>query len=384
MQKHMKTDRGYMHQLDALRFLAAFGVLNFHWCYYFWDSYSWSLGEYGVQLFFVLSGFLITGQLLKAKEINTNKVYIIKTFFIRRALRLFPIYYLFLLFLIRMDDGYVKNNLGYFLTYTSNFFFYSQGGFVDRWSNHTWTLAVEEQFYLVFPWLLLFMKRTYEPLLGILFILAGIGVRAYGLWQGIDNIKLVTPANFEALGTGILLGNMFFRNTLFLSSRKKYLSSLLLFFFCLTFYLHYFQTGWLVSIPFRTSFLIFSALFVYEAAIGFKGLWGKIFKNKILRYLGRISYGIYLYHFISPFIVTKIFEKASLHTPSNMYLWYGINLLFLFLICMLSWHFIETPIQQLKKFFNYAKPAKCLISSSNTLQTSIKTSERSQSKDLIT
>lgn len=344
-----------MPQLDTLRFFAAFGVLNFHWFYYFWGSYAWSLGEYGVQLFFVLSGFLITGRLLKAKESAGNKITIIMNFFIRRALRLFPIYYLFILFLVRMDDGYVKDNLVYFLTYTSNFFFYMHGGFIDRWSNHTWTLAVEEQFYLAFPWLLLFIKRKLEPTLGLLFLLTGVGVRAYGLFYDIEDIKLLTPANFEALGAGILLGSLVHGKIPALCYLKKPLPFLLLFFFGLSVYLHYGKPGWAASIPFRTCFLVFCVLFVYQAATGFTGAAGRIFDNTILKYLGKISYGIYLYHFISPFVLVKIFEKVSLPLTSNPTFLYGFNLIFLFFVCVLSWHLVELPFQRFKKVFNYEK-----------------------------
>ncbi len=159
----MATDRapGYMPQLDGIRAIAAGLVVFSH---FFppstvHDATNW--GYVGVRLFFVLSGFLITGILLDAREITaTPRAEILKNFYARRALRIFPIYYLTLFVLIGI--GYLVNasEIAAYLTYTANWYIIWHGP-DDLQAVHFWSLAVEEQFYVVWPWLILLLPRRY-------------------------------------------------------------------------------------------------------------------------------------------------------------------------------------------------------------------------------
>src|ERR1700751_3912592 len=103
-------------------------------------------GGFGVDLFFVLSGFLITSILIDAVKNNQeDKWKIIKNFIVRRALRIFPVYYLTIIILICIGYPYIKDNLFWFLLYISNIQVYK----MQAWNafSHTWSLSVEEQFY---------------------------------------------------------------------------------------------------------------------------------------------------------------------------------------------------------------------------------------------
>src|SRR5690349_1354590 len=100
----------YYSQLDALRAIAALGVINLHWLdskylslYNIHPSLDWGFGKFGVQLFFVLSGFLITDILIASKSLEQKGKVVIK-FYMRRILRLLPIYYLLILYLIVVKD----------------------------------------------------------------------------------------------------------------------------------------------------------------------------------------------------------------------------------------------------------------------------------------
>lgn len=150
-----------------LRSLAVFFVIITHWgpndfsSPVFTSIYQKIMpnGVFGVDLFFVLSGYLIT-QILLTARINAggvNKLKIIKAFYIRRALRISPIYYLLIIIVILLKDQFVINHILYFITYTSNFLVFKTRSWVSI--THTWSLSVEEQFYLIWPWVMIFPHK---------------------------------------------------------------------------------------------------------------------------------------------------------------------------------------------------------------------------------
>lgn len=168
-------------------------------------------GGLGVDIFFVLSGFLITWILLgnrkKAELENSGKGSVIRTFYFRRTIRIFPIYYLVVLALIvlqKYTDSSIGSSYGYYLTYTTNFYMFSLG----KWEgigivSHLWSLAVEEQFYLLWPALMLFVPRKY--LLHVIYIFIGIGVLSQVLLVNHTMGPIMTSTCFQAFGVGALL-----------------------------------------------------------------------------------------------------------------------------------------------------------------------------------
>ncbi|MBK8553825.1 MAG: acyltransferase [Ignavibacteria bacterium] len=153
----------YMPQLDSLRTFAVFSVLIGHWFAEFEKFSNFPFGMFGVTLFFVLSGFLITQILISGRidteEIFKKKIHSIKQFYIRRTLRIFPIYYItiFICLLFNVQD--IRDKFFWFLFYASNIYFYN----INDWAgslSHLWTLAVEEQFYLLWPFIILLFRRS--------------------------------------------------------------------------------------------------------------------------------------------------------------------------------------------------------------------------------
>ena len=150
----------HLPELDSLRTLAVFMTLMAHYSPV--DiPYMW----YGVPIFFTISGFLITTILLNSlSNHETSRPGIIANFMIRRALRLFPIYYLMITFF-----WFAKNHFSlylwkdeftpYFFTYTPNFLIHKIGYGPATCFSHLWSLGVEEQFYLFWPWILFFSPR---------------------------------------------------------------------------------------------------------------------------------------------------------------------------------------------------------------------------------
>lgn len=146
--------RQHIPALDGVRGLAIILVITWHSLAHQLDTSiplsRWvfiiaNLGCFGVNLFFVLSGFLITRILLDTR----SKPRYFTNFYARRALRIFPLYYLYLLIIVFTDET-VRANFWWFATYCANFWFAKLGYFATP-AKHTWSLCVEEQFYLLWP-----------------------------------------------------------------------------------------------------------------------------------------------------------------------------------------------------------------------------------------
>ena len=180
----------YYPKLNSLRAIAIILVLIEHFAYAIGSHFS--AGYYGVDLFFVLSGFLITNILLKKND-NTNfKNWV--NFIGRRALRIFPIYYLTILVLLIFDYQPLKQELLYVATYTYN---YAWVYYKLPLSNisHFWSLAVEEQFYLVWPIIILMFLKFKR---GLLLIMVFIYV-VCSLQLSFDIFEIVAPYNSVGL-----------------------------------------------------------------------------------------------------------------------------------------------------------------------------------------
>ena len=156
----------YIKQLDSIRAIAVILVLIWHWLPKTSILNTFRTGPFGVTIFFVLSGFLITKILLdnrnNAERLNNSKGTVLKSFYSRRILRIFPAYYLtvFLTLLLHRKLG-LSFPFPEFLssiTYTSDFYVFE----LKKWpllTPHFWSLSVEEQFYLIWPLIILFIPK---------------------------------------------------------------------------------------------------------------------------------------------------------------------------------------------------------------------------------
>ena len=159
----MKPDTAaeHMPQLDALRALAFVGVAVSHWSPNFLAGIvPWGTG---VQLFFVLSGFLITGILLRSRpaDLGISMPTALRVFYVRRCLRIFPLYYGVLALCLLFAIGPIATTWPWHVSYLSNLFYARQGHAspVEDPFLHLWSLSVEEQFYLLWPLVALVANR---------------------------------------------------------------------------------------------------------------------------------------------------------------------------------------------------------------------------------
>jgi peptidoglycan/LPS O-acetylase OafA/YrhL len=220
---------------------------------------------------------------------------------------------------------------------------------------HLWSLAIEEQYYLIWPILILSCPPKYNWYLVLGFIVLAIGTKA-GLYlhAPATQFSKFPVCQFDAFGIGSLLSLIWVKkwNIPFASTWMWifWLSSLLFPFQVFHFY------GFSFLGKILPLYYIGCALFIYVAAKGIRGAPSYFFNNTFVIFLGKISYGIYLYHLFVPDFVKWSFLTYGIEIPSTSVLWI-IYSLFTLLICSASWFLIEKPINQLKDRFAY-KPAR--------------------------
>lgn len=353
----------YIPALDGLRGYAVLLVLLQHWLGSDHFLNSLNNGLIGVTLFYVLSGFLITGILLKNKAAALDVKTQFKNFWARRILRIFPIYYLLLLILVLIGFQDIRQQLLYFATYTQNILFYSSDqnfGYLI----HFWSLAIEEQFYLIWPVLILLIRLDRILILILLTIAGGLFFRL-SAHMGILNIA-VNPINYHLMGSIDLFGYGAF--LAFMSSRSLHIIKTVLIFMggmltvILSVKLLINHLDYLSLIGVLAMGLIFSVLHFPQQLIKL------IFCNAPIIRLGKISYGVYLIHyFMYPFNhwLHKLCISQQLKWPfldailipefSNIYLRFVYFLCLTLFFSVLSWYIIEKPFLNLKKRFSDAK-----------------------------
>ena len=347
----------YMPQLDGLRALAVSMVC---WCHFVaWPRWL-PAGGIGVQLFFVLSGFLITGILLRVRSDiekgRTTAAYGLRQFYVRRVLRIFPVYYLSLVIACAAFPG-VRQVWPWHFSYTSNLLRTLGGNIGDDVTIPFWSLCVEEHFYLIWPWIVLFLPvRAIPGALGFLFLLGPISRCA--LFFSDRDWNVFTTASFDTLSAGAILAwctSPFAgrRSTATLQRLGLLASgaSIAVMLLGATIPLTGSQTVYFVGR--NTCFAFAFCWVVHRAAFRFRGRVGAALQSRPLTYVGRISYGIYVYH---------LFARAGLDAiagswlrsigPGRQVLYFATAIG----VASLSWRFYERPINRLKARFAYRRP----------------------------
>ena len=358
----------YIKGFDTIRALAVFFVIVEHWGPFFEPHTLPAIiksafvlnGDFGVNLFFVLSGFLITGILLNQKEKNTEGKHlaIIKNFFVRRVLRIFPIYYLVILICYLLNYDFVRVHIWYFLTYTSNILPYRTN--LPNVLSHTWTLAVEEQFYLIWPWLIIFVNKKYLKYVFLSAIITGIVTKYMAIYVYHHYYPVLVINCFDSFGIGALYAYIRLDRDVHLRFVKS---------FKIVFPLLLFVAwkivpvgGYPICVMYTKILNSIIAVALIMFAMNNHIAWVKryILENRAFNFIGKISYGMYLYHYTfgpsyDMFIAERVKNHPSLPALfTNFYFSYSMKLALLIAICWLSYILIEQPILRLKKKFEYA------------------------------
>jgi peptidoglycan/LPS O-acetylase OafA/YrhL len=361
------AEKRHNHALDGLRFFAFLMVFFFH-------ALQWSrwgnlpfirFGYLGVPIFFVLSGFLIGGILLDLKDKTEPGFGLgakLKTFYIRRALRIFPVYYLFigilavLLALSGRTDSVAKESFFWHLSYLTNFRSFAVGMDSIR-EGHFWSLAVEEHFYMLAPLVVLLVTpRTLVRLLAS--VIVGVALARMAIYRSGSSrdFWVLSPMQFDLLGLGIATA-IIERKGRFLGVGPRglrligILGALFFVAFIAQFYrpLHgygvYFATFGPLSLGLATAALV---LTLWQ-----RPTWlpSRLLSLRPFAYLGQISYGLYLFHPNCLGWSATYWGTFNLkNTVAGLAITVGV--------AMLSWHLFEKPINDLKRYFVYVGKPK--------------------------
>lgn len=341
--------------LDGLRGIAILMVIIYHFGanHFFRPYYFLFSGELGVNIFFVISGFLITTLLLKEKLKYGNVS--LKWFYTRRALRIIPVAYLFLLVMIVLNSIYKLGLSG--SNFAASFLFYKNLPYQsDFYTGHFWSLAAEVQFYLITPALLLSSTNRYT-IAAIFVVIAVTVISALGFYcpdmmHGNPAIHYITKASMYFFWNGpfiVLIGSLLaiflFKGVINVNKTKgSYLLSFLLLIIVLVinnrlslFYFKYASefiatllTAWIILLNLRT-----------------KNLLSVILESRVLVKIGVISYSLYIWQQL--FIGSRSFlpwVKPFNDHPLGLFI--VIKLISVFIIAFVSYYFFETRFLKIK------------------------------------
>lgn len=328
----------------------------------------------GVDLFFVLSGFLITGILVDAK----GSASYFRTFFIRRSLRIFPIYYLMLLVIfiilpalnMSIVDSFTLEHGSWFWLYGGN---YLTGlvSWPDKAVVHLWSLAIEEHFYLLWPFVVFFTNRKQLLVVCGLIIICMIGMRFHAASNGTssDGIYVMTHYRIGTLVFGALLA-LAWRTPNMWSVLVRYsgIAAVLLFVALAVAFTNSQGLDWRYWSPVQHAFgytmiaLFFIALHVLALQLPVGTRLYRILSSAPAIWIGRLSYGMYLFHRPIEVVAVKLGLHPSKHVVDGFPSWpYELvyitgNAVVTAFVAWLTWNLFEKHVLSLKDRFTYQKP----------------------------
>ena len=358
--------RTYYPALDVLRGIAILFVFFYH---NFQFLQVFEFGWAGVDLFFVLSGFLITDILLSSSD---NKNYF-RNFYARRFLRIFPLYYVTLIlffalypFLFSNEHKaayqYYSQNQFWFWLHVENWLFVKKGFSTSPYLTHFWSLAIEEQFYLFWPLIIYFLKDLKKIKITIVaLIVVALAIRVY--------MRCYYPANFAnyycntlTRMDSILIGCLL---SIHIKEGKKISGAVLK--WLLAGCVAYFAGGFLLGGSLNLKNPYFSTFGYTIVSVFFASLL-YIFLHKdfsilrwlkgsfLLNYLGKISYGIYVFHIpvylVLSSLLMKILQKSyGMNSLQALFFIATVSLIVTLVASSLSFYYFEKPFMRLKKHF---------------------------------
>jgi len=364
----------YRKEIDFLRALAVIFVILFH---YFPNIMP--RGYLGVDLFFVISGFLISHQIYNLKK---NNKFSIKNFYLRRIKRIFPatLFVLFFTFLISFfiltDKDFMSfsRSLIYSIFFSSNFFFWIDGGYFGPNDGlkpllHTWSLSVEEQFYIFFPLVFTLLITFIKSLKNLILVIFLISVISFSFQIFLENVGghdfafFLLPTRIWNFGLGVL------SMLIFINEKKPHTSFEAILFLILIIFGFFYNKD-----IFTFNFLIIFSTFLFlRKKMPNNFYLNKLIYNKHITYIGIISFSLYLWHWpIYTFLKYYFVDEVSILLKI-------LCILFVFLISHLTYQFIEKSFRyefNLKKLFIYIVSIFLILISASVFNLNLKTNKR--------
>ena len=350
----------YRPEIDGLRAIAVISVIIYHL------NENWLSGGFlGVDIFFVISGFLITGIIIT--EIQQNS-FSLKQFYTRRIKRIYPAFitvmalvsFIASAIFIYNDFNKLRKTIELAIAFLSNFYLGLTQGYFDLSANenpvlHIWSLAVEEQYYLIFPLILILAYKKFREIkvlfiitLILFFILLATSFIPANFYKEVlhqPNIYYLSNLRFPELLVGSLLA--IYHNLSASKQASKQASnviailSTLLLFSCL-----FLMNNDIAFIPGITLILpcIFTALIIHTTSQN--NIIKLCLSNKVIVFIGKISYSLYLYHWIFIAFAYYITGEKQINNQSI-----AIVIILTIIFSVLSYYLIEQPIRKSKLNF---------------------------------
>ena len=355
-------------QIDSLRILAVVWVLFDHFAL---AAGSGPMGRLSVRLFLLISGYLITHILLRSRDAmereKTPLRKVLVNFYARRALRIAPAYYLLLFLTWQWGAEDFQASLPWHLSFQSSLLFAKTQSWGPPYQlAHLWTLSVQEQFYLLWPAIVLLVRRGALGLWVGAIAATGPVFRLGMVLLGLDDTAgayTLLPASATALCTGAAAAMLERRRAIpawFAGSRPYWLIGAAAAFAVAT------LAGW----PDRLHYLFLEfvwliplAALLLSASRGIEGPVGRVLDQPWLQYLGRISLGVYLYQNLALAAAKWLLGAADLPTGSGPAAFVATTL-FSVAFALASWKLLEQPVNGFKRLFPYPwsrrSPAKAV------------------------
>ncbi|MBK9543582.1 MAG: acyltransferase [Bacteroidetes bacterium] len=363
--------RIYFENLDGLRFLCFLSVFFFHSfytdsselktssVYHFVKVGIFGNGNIGVNFFFVLSGFLITFLLLEEKKLRGQIK--LKNFWLRRILRIWPLFYscVFFGFVIfpklKLLLGQIPNETAtpfFYLTFLNNFDFLIKGIPDSSILGVLWSVAIEEQFYLIWP-IIIFIFPIHKLWIPFsIIVLVNLVFRAYYdtfLIHEHHTISCIGDMTIGAIGAWLINISENFKKQIETLSKSKIAAIYFIFITLFFFRQELLFSHYGIRIFERMIFAFIILLIILEQTFSHNSFF-KMSNFKTISKLGGITYGLYCLHFVGILITISITKKLALNT----HLWQvflldtSIALLLTIIISKISYTYFESPFLKLK------------------------------------
>jgi peptidoglycan/LPS O-acetylase OafA/YrhL len=366
-----RAERFYRPELDALRFFAFLGVFIFHAAPRTLDFYSaagypqwlsslliptFGAGAYGVDLFFALSAYLITSLLLRERA--ATGALDLRGFYVRRILRIWPLYLGFVAFAAiaaKVLPGQhlpMRYVVGYSLLAVN--WVYAFYGLPASFATPLWTVSIEEQFYLAWP---LALRRASVQTMAAMAVGLLVVANAWRVWLAIsaapvERIEYNTFTRLDPIAFGILIALFGHK----LPSFARLQRAMLLIGGVVTWIAVYAFTVTSPTLKFTTWQMAvghpFTALASVAVLLAVLGSQHSFLRNKTLLYLGKISYGLYVLHEFAHYCAIRIVPASK---PLMVFTQSIVGLVLTILLAAASYRWLESPFLRLKERFAHVQ-----------------------------
>lgn len=360
----------YLPGLNGLRAIAALSVLIAHVSQEGIADFglpklvNLPMAGYGVTLFFVISGFLITFLLIK--EMGKTQTVSIGKFYLRRILRIWPIYYLFIIVSLSvflcfgLSNQILVKELWFYLFFAANIPFITYQGIMIL--VHYWSIGVEEQFYLFWPLLVRISKSKLLKVALIIFILFFSAKILFWVLYGPSSIiyRFFMVTRFHCMMIGAIAAILYSsKNEIFMRfSTNKFTQG----FAWLMFVLMGFGVINVPAVIGQEVMAFASVSMIMGQIVSGKKIFN--LETRLFDFTGKISYGIYIVHPLVIFLLSYCFKYIDVNMIAKYFLVYSSAVIFTILIAWLSYRYYETPFLKLKRRFMIVKSSNSMYSES--------------------